>query len=476
MTLHGSTYKRLLLVIILALWAVAFAMAQGGIVVSEGETRTYQVDNHAGSTYLWVVYNEPTFTTVASNEEVVIVSGGNTSSIILTWHKPGTYYPKVVETDQTGCTNTKAVVIVVNPGTIPWPVAKISNTTVAVNNLEYILTGSCRPLLIDASSSTGEGLIFQWEPSAYLDNPNSSTPIFSGGVTTTYQLKVTDIYGHSNTLPVGVMVSPAVKADAGQDLYVDANQSVLLDGSKSSGENLTYLWQTKNGHFQSGISSAHPIVDQAGKYLLTVTDQNGCTDRDSVLVSLYTQAIKDTANTLVNIPVNINVLTNDIPKNNLDPSTLRITQSPANGIAVVLADSLISYSPNQYFVGSDAFLYSICDYFQNCDEGVVLVLINDVPFFIPQAFSPNGDGINDLFEIKGLEKYKAVKIEIFNRWGNIVFQSNNYGDGIDKDGFWDGNGQSRLGNKTGPVPTGSYYYVLKMNGKENISGSIYIDR
>jgi large repetitive protein len=75
-----------------------------------------------------------------------------------------------------------------------------------------------------------------------------------------------------------------------------------------------------------------------------------------------------------------------------------------------------------------------------------------------------------------LGKYKTVQIEIFNRWGNVVYQSENYGEENGKAGFWDGTGQSRGGNSTGPVPTGSYYYVLKAIGGENISGSIYLDR
>jgi gliding motility-associated-like protein len=476
MSFYGSTFKRLMLAVLLVLWAVVYTMAQDGMVVTEGETKTYQVETHPGSSYSWVVYNEPTFSNAALDAEARIVSGENTSSLVVNWLKPGTYYPTVVETDQTGCINTKAIVIVVQEGIIPWPVAKISNTTVLIDGHEYILSGLCQTLVVDASPSTGEGLTFKWEPPIYLDHPDSPKPIFTPGITTTYQLTVTDVYGRSSSLSVGVLVAPAVKADAGENLYTDGIQPVMLDGSKSSGENLEFRWQTSNGHILEGSATAHPIVDQTGEYFLTVTDPYGCSDQDSVQVNLYTQAVKDTAYTTVNFAININVLANDNPKNRLNPASLRIVTLPQNGQAVVLADSLISYTPNQYFVGSDDFVYTICDYFQDCDEATVLVMINDVPFFIPEAFSPNGDGINDQFEIKGLEKYKTVEIEIFNRWGSVVFQSNNYGEGIGKEGFWDGIGQSRMGNSTGPVPTGAYYYVLKATGNKNISGSIYLDR
>ena len=63
-------------------------------------------------------------------------------------------------------------------------------------------------------------------------------------------------------------------------------------------------------------------------------------------------------------------------------------------------------------------------------ERIETPLITD--FFIPEGFSPNGDGINDLFVIRGIEIYPQNSIEIYNRWGNIVykaspFQNNWYG-------------------------------------------------
>jgi gliding motility-associated-like protein len=77
-----------------------------------------------------------------------------------------------------------------------------------------------------------------------------------------------------------------------------------------------------------------------------------------------------------------------------------------------------------------------------------------------------------LFEIKGIAKYKTIDLLVFNRWGNIVFQSKNYGSGTGKDGFWNGNAKG----SGGPVPSGTYFYILKLDGKENINGSVYLDR
>ena len=198
--------------------------------------------------------------------------------------------------------------------------------------------------------------------------------------------------------------------------------------------------------------------------------------KDSVNVGLYMQAINDTTETKVNVRVSINVVRNDIPAKSIDPSSISIVTQPSHGTAEVSADSLITYIPEESYIGSDEFVYTICDYFKNCDRAKVFVLINDLPFFIPEAFSPNDDGLNDKFEIKGLERYKTVEIVIFNRWGNIVYESKNYGEGNGKDGFWDGKANYGVRLGSGPVPTGTYFYIMKLNGKNKINGSIYLDR
>jgi gliding motility-associated-like protein len=254
------------------------------------------------------------------------------------------------------------------------------------------------------------------------------------------------------------------------------NATILLTADKSTGAGITYLWLSKEGIILNGGTTPTAQVSGLGMYYLQVTDSKGCINKDSVNVGLYIQAISDTAKTEMNQSVIINVVRNDLPAGKINPSSISIVTPPLHGIAQVSADSLILYMPEDLYIGQDEFVYAICDYFNNCDNAKVLVLINDIPFFIPEAFSPNGDGINDKFEIKGLAKYKKVEIEIINRWGNIVYQSKNYGEGEGKDGYWDGKATSGLRIGSGPVPTGTYYYILKMNGAQNIQGSIYLDR
>ncbi|UYZ59697.1 T9SS type B sorting domain-containing protein [Hymenobacter latericus] len=88
------------------------------------------------------------------------------------------------------------------------------------------------------------------------------------------------------------------------------------------------------------------------------------------------------------------------------------------------------------------------------------------PIRIPNAFTPNGDGRDDTWQIEFIEQFPENTVSVFNRWGNRVFSANNYG----RSNEWRGdiNGQ--------PAPVGTYYYVVVTKGPlgRSYSGSITI--
>jgi gliding motility-associated-like protein len=94
------------------------------------------------------------------------------------------------------------------------------------------------------------------------------------------------------------------------------------------------------------------------------------------------------------------------------------------------------------------------------DTLFVKVLKNPV---IPNAFSPNGDGINDVWIIQYLDSYQGATVDIFNRYGQKVYNSIGYSNP------WNG----KYNGKT--LPVGTYYYVINpKNGRQILSGSITI--
>jgi gliding motility-associated-like protein len=88
------------------------------------------------------------------------------------------------------------------------------------------------------------------------------------------------------------------------------------------------------------------------------------------------------------------------------------------------------------------------------------------PNFIPQiinAFSPNGDGINDVWLVRFLQDYPNATVQIVNRYGQVVFFSTGYSQP------WDGKFKGQ------PLPVGTYYYLINLrNGNPTIAGSVTI--
>ena len=160
------------------------------------------------------------------------------------------------------------------------------------------------------------------------------------------------------------------------------------------------------------------------------------------------RAVDDMGGTVANAPVVINVLTNDDPGNStFDKLTIEIVSQPKTGKVVVNADGTVTYTPNPGFTGEDTFTYRVKDaYGYNTNVASVTVNANFIGITVPNLFTPNGDGINDVFEIRGLNQYQSNELQIINRWGNEVFHAKGYQNN------WTGEGLNE----------GTYYYLLRV--------------
>jgi len=100
-------------------------------------------------------------------------------------------------------------------------------------------------------------------------------------------------------------------------------------------------------------------------------------------------------------------------------------------------------------------IYDISVKVIGCDTvyGSTNVIVENCEITIPNIITPNGDGINDLFYITNVEFYPNSEIKIYNRWGKLIYENNNY------QGDWDASNYS----------DGTYYYIFKLNyGKGKI--------
>ncbi|MCY1720784.1 gliding motility-associated C-terminal domain-containing protein [Prolixibacteraceae bacterium Z1-6] len=450
-------YFKIVFVIILCYWAQT---ALGQDTIPLNTSYSFEVNFVEGYTYFWWFTNEkvestPLFSTTNSTEEYL-------------WDTPGDFQIQCQAKDKNGCLSeviSKAFVVVDVDQQIFVSAGR--DTTI----------GTCLPYRLQATVSDSAGITYLWEPADQLDDPTILNPMFTPGSTTTFVLTVTSPKGISVQDSVTISVSEIV-AEAG-DIVMEKGTAAMLDGTASLGKDIQFLWTTSDGNIVSDDTGGNPVVNSAGTYYLEVTDSYGCVATDSVSVSwvIYAPvATDDYDTTTLQTEVTIPVLTNDYnPGGDLDPSSLSIQQYPVNGsVYINYEDYTVTYVPESGFTGSDVFEYRVCNLYELCDNAHVYVLVTHLDFFIPQAFTPNGDGVNDSFEIIGIETYEGNSLTVINRWGKKVYEAQNYGISTTPK-FWDGKWTTGGGNED--LPTGTYFYVLDLrNGQKPIAGSVYIDR
>lgn len=131
---------------------------------------------------------------------------------------------------------------------------------------------------------------------------------------------------------------------------------------------------------------------------------------------------------------------------NLDEVTL-LPGMPSNPGLSMNPDGTIDIAPSTR-PGTYTYPYTICEVLNptNCSTAVATIVIEASNVFIPNTFTPNGDGTNDKFEIVGVEGYDQVRLTIVNRWGNEVYRNDSYNN------EWNGSGLNE----------GTYYYIVTL--------------
>lgn len=95
-------------------------------------------------------------------------------------------------------------------------------------------------------------------------------------------------------------------------------------------------------------------------------------------------------------------------------------------------------------------------------DSIMIMYLPKTPFNFMNVITPNGDGMNDLFKIDKIDKYQPCKLEIYNRWGNELYSSNNY------QNDWDGTYKGKH------LPEGTYYFVLVTKDRKLFKGAVNI--
>jgi gliding motility-associated-like protein len=252
-----------------------------------------------------------------------------------------------------------------------------------------------------------------------------------------------------DTLPVSTIDTICVTTPPGNDVLVTGcNDSI-------SGTGALGTWTIQNGClvYTAGTTKGNDTI--CVKACDTILHTCATTTVIITVTGLPPIAVNDSVKITPNTSVTIPVLVNDTTKDN-DPLDLcngiEIVSGPENGMVIVNNDGTITYIPSAGYTGRDSFEYQICDP-DGADTARVWITI--IGCDIPNAFSPNSDGINETFYIPCINGIASLRI--FNRWGIEVYKNDHY------DNTWDG---SYNGS---PLPDGTYYYILKFINSEGQS-------
>jgi len=416
------------------------------------------------------VYTLPTATIAGNN---TICYGDNSDlNVIFTGTAPFTY----VWTD--GITNSSPVISNTNSSTVnvsPGSTSVYTLISVSDANCPGTLNGAAtitvNPLPIpvisgDLSICDGETSILTATPGyvAYTWSNNSNSTSITTGSGGPYTVTVTDLNGCIGTsasanLVVNMVPEVSFIADTvitcKEQKGVFTNTSIYDSGS-------SFAWTFGDGGTSSASNPSHLYLNQ-GTYpiSLTITTPAGCVSSNtgSIDIVFFPLPVAD----FVTSP-NINGVFNGKVEF-VDRSDFAVSWKWDFG------DGFYALTQNteHYFneVGDFNVRLTVTN-LAGCED-THSETVTIIPYFVPNAFTPNGDGINDNFFFSGYDLDVATyEMKIFDRWGNLMFAGQNQLD------IWKGDGPG------GDAPQGTYAYriiVKTRGGKEHVfNGAVNLIR
>ncbi len=224
----------------------------------------------------------------------------------------------------------------------------------------------------------------------------------------------------------------------------------------------------------TSITTTVPAGATTGKINVTVAGNTAASATDfSVTTTSNQPPVFNTTQTSVPIAgtasIDLTLLISDVD-NNLDLTTLRIITPPISGASTAIANSvLILDYAGLSFVGTDRLTIEVCDVLGSCTQQELTIEV-DGDLNVYNGISPNGDLHNEVWIIQNIESLpdtRENKVLIYNRWGDLVFDIDNY----------DNDSRVFRGlNKNGDqLPAGIYFYKIEFaSGRKSLTGYLNI--
>jgi len=451
-------------------WLPSIGLSNAGIaspVFNGNNTQTYTVTGTGANSCkakdsVTITINSVPIVTTISNTSICrgdsILLTSNSNAQVNQWSpatsvsNPGTANPYFIDTisqtitltgtnTSTGCFASTNVNITVKP--TPNVVSISDFTSCATNTVTLTTTG--------AQS-------YSWSPTANLDDPTISSPVFLGP-TGTYTYFVTGTAANGCTAKDIVNITIANKPvfNAPENKTICENEAVQLDGN--NGITYGYLWSPATNLNNPGI--VNPIANPSLTTPYTLVISDSTCNYDSTFRVLVT---------VNSLPIINATKSNDLncstPESKLTASgAINYNWFPSEGLSNNTINNPIaspSYTTQYVVIGTDN---------NGCKNSDTITVYRKggkyFGFNIPNSFTPNGDGLNDCFGVTYWGETKNFQLIVYSRWGEKIFETHNISE------CWDGI------YKGNPAETGSYVFLIKgetLCGKVNRKGNILLIR
>ncbi|MBI4945835.1 MAG: gliding motility-associated C-terminal domain-containing protein [Bacteroidetes bacterium] len=289
---------------------------------------------------------------------------------------------------------------------------------------------------------------YVWSPATNLSSTTGSVVTANPTTTITYTVTGTSALSCVNTATINVAVNtvPTVSVTPATPTTLCSGSSITLTATGAT----TYTWSPATGlNPTTGTDvTAKPLISTA--YTVTGTDINGCTGNQTVTLTVIGASITLTASPIIITPgdsTQLNAAGGDI-----------YLWSPSTGLNCDTCPNPKG-SPNE----TTDYCVTVIDIVNGCSGNECITITVDIPcgtLFIPNAFSPNGDGENDTLKV--YIEFNCIKdfhLVIFDRWGERVFES------LDQQKGWDGT----FGGKILDPAVFAYYLNVTFIKGESIS-------
>ncbi len=370
---------------------------------------------------------------------------GGSAPYTYQWNDPS---GQVTEEATDLCVGTWTVVITDANGCQTQVSRTVGGPDPIVSNAIEYQSSSCSNVAdgaLDLAVVGGTGnYSYNWSPGGYTDQDLVNVEYG------TYTVTITDQDGCSITDTYILGTAIDINAEAGQNDTVCVNSTIELAGDGGG----TYLWTP--GATLSDSTIANPIASPSDTttYYLTVTIGT-CVDLDSVTIYTYQIPPVD-AGADVQIPTGGSISLNANGavtgwEYSWEPPEFLDNPNITNPLA----------SPEE----TTTFYVTVID--ENGCSATDSILVEVLPgILFPDGISPNGDGYNDTWIIDNIDLFDDAIVEVYNRWGQMLFQS--------APGYpepWDGRYKGK------DLPVGTYYYAIhSQNFEEPFTGPITIVR